>query len=158
MVNATNPTSVSLSLLNGLIKFPCDSIASLRLINCNFSEVLSGVSTNYNGFTNTLGTTYSVPASTNLRIYGFDASQYTIQGTVDLLQFGYGDNVTGTNFVTLFDIGASFGLTVATFTNNNFLLGGVTIPATKFPLIKNHHNNVNTAVAMAMKIYSLETN
>jgi hypothetical protein len=140
MTNATLPTVYNVPLLGGLLKMFVDQINSLFLSTNTAGK--SGAGTSYTQIKNNkTGASYgAVPASTNLRCWGFDSITLSNgSGTNGLAQFGYADDSAGTNFVSLFDCGVIFGLNVGTLTNQ--LTGLLTVPTGKYPLLKSTNSN-----------------
>ena len=132
MVNATNPTLNTISLLGGLIHIFVDQYASLKKLTRIFTTI-NGTSFNTIRDQRT-STNYSVPASTNLRLWGFESISI-VQGTgMSLCQFGYSDDAAGTNFVSLFDVFLAFGTTSQT--QNNVITGSMIVPTGKFTIMK----------------------
>jgi|SRR5579864_1003652 len=153
MVNATKPTSQAIKLLAGIIAIVVDNYSSFKTLIVP-STVNAINSTVFNPFVNTLtNANYSVPASTNLQIWGVDAVSIVETGggspTTD--NFGYADNATGTNFVSLVSLDA-LGLTAT-----NAPTGLLTIPTGKFILIQSS-SNAGGHTTVSATIHGLETN
>jgi len=153
MTNATNPLLVLIKFLGGLVNTYIDQTSAIKVLSSTATSING---TNYVQLKKPDQTNYgSVPASTNLRLYGFESIVFTNGGGVaTVIQFGYADDAAGTNFVSLFDIFAAFGSGAQTV--NNIFAGLLTVPTGKFPLIKQTNNN--TLETVTPKIIAFETN
>lgn len=151
MTNATLPTSVSVSLLGGLVKIYVDQYSSIIPIGGTGAQLVTINGTNYKELVSFLtGSVYgAVPVSTSMRIYGFESVGAAGSQTVILL--GYDDDGAGTNFVTLFDILNS----LAGVATNNVITGLLTIPTGKHVVLKQTNGSAQN---ITLQIKALLTN
>ena len=159
MTNATNPTVQGLKLLGGLVVITVDQFGSVQPLNS--TTFVSANGTNFGPMKDSkAGGNYTVPAASNLQIWGFEICNFTYGGSaaVTLLQFGYADDASGTNFVLQFDIlnGILNGIGTSTSNNSNQITGKLTVPTGKIPQLKMTSTTTNNTIVV--KIIGLVTN
>ena len=154
MTNAILPTLQTLNLLGGLVKIYVDQYSSVKSLS---GSLATANTTSYSAFTNILNnTSYQVPVSTNLRIWGIDKYISLINAGITVMQLGYADNTSGTNFVSLLDLIALANALGAAGTYNNIITGLLTVPANKYPILKQTANG--GWETFTINLTALETN
>lgn len=154
MTNATLPTTQNVSLLGGLVKIYVDQYNSIK--NLYFPLTASANGTKFIPLLDArTGANYTVPAATNCQMWGFEQWLYQFGGAnPTVIQFGYADDGSGTNFTLLFDLRSAYG--TATVTKNNQISQLMTVPTGKIPQVK----IVDSATTenASINVVGLETN
>ena len=154
MTTATLPTKVGLLLGGATTRTWCDSLTNIKYLTV---KVTSANGTNYTGL-QSAGSAYTVPAATNLRVFGLEDMVCVANSTnPTVFQFGYDDDGAGTNFVLLAD--ALSLVTSANIASGTRALGMstglLTIPTGKHPVIK--QTNTGTALVVVVNVIGIET-
>lgn len=156
MANATLPTVIGLALAHQKVKIWVDNPPSIKPLTRK-NVPING--TNFQTLQSN-NADYTVPASTNLRIYGIEdavgITAFSAASTV--FQLGYADDNAGTNFVSLADLTSWFGPSTglsSTLTIIGIPLGILTVPAGKLPQLK--QTNTLATGACAIQVIGIET-
>lgn len=155
MVTSTQVTKCGLSVGSGMCQVWSDSLTNVKGL---LAKPTSIVGTNFTPFVGPGGTNYSVPAATNLRIYGIEdiIAVTAASGTNTLQQLGYADDAAGTNFVILLDLVAYVaGAYPAVSTIKGFATGLLTVPTGKFLVFK--WTNSTATYTLSFRIIGIET-